>query len=411
MKIAFVLTQSLDSPSGLGRFGPLARELVRLGHEVTVLALHYAWDELPEKQFVDQGVRIVYAGQMHVRKEGPRKSYFSPGRLLLVGIQSTLRLAWALARCDAEIIHVCKPQPFNTLAARLSHRGRPIYFDCDDYEAASNRFTRRWQQRIVRYFEDSIVSYASALTVNTQFTAQRYENLGFPAERIVYVPNGVERQRFALPRDGVTLRRQLQLEAGTPVILYVGSLSMSSHPIDLLLRAFQRVRREVSKVFLVIVGGGEDFDRLQQMATTLEIDDQTLFSGRVAPGAVPDYLALATVTVDPVHDDTAARARSPLKVLESIAAGVPVITGDVGDRREMLADGELGLLVPAGDSTALAEAVLNLLNDRALHQRLVSAALAGRERWYWDRLVHDFLPVYSLHFSPAGHQGNSSHAQ
>ena len=42
MKIAFMLTQSLDSPSGLGRYGPLARELARMGHAVEVFALHYA---------------------------------------------------------------------------------------------------------------------------------------------------------------------------------------------------------------------------------------------------------------------------------------------------------------------------------------------------------------------------------
>lgn len=394
MKIAFVLTQSLDSPSGLGRFGPLARELTKIGHDVTVLALHYDWASLARKRFVDQGVRVVYVGQMHVRKEGPRKGYFSPGRLLLVGLQSTLRLSRTLAGCNAEIIQVCKPQPFNTLAARLARRGRPIYYDCDDYEAASNRFGGAWQQRIVRYFEDSVVSHAQALTANTHFTVQRYAQLGFPAERIVYVPNGVERQRFAQATDPAKLRRQWGLPADAPVILYIGSLSMPSHPVDLLLQAFQQVTRAVPAARLLLVGGGEDYDRLQQMAGELGVAEKTVFTGRVAADEAPAYLALATLTVDPVHDDPAARARSPLKVVESIVAGAPVVTGDVGDRRAMLEDGALGCVVQPGDAPALAEALTELLLDPERRLQIAEAALAGREKWYWDKLVQRFVAVY-----------------
>ncbi len=69
------------------------------------------------------------------------------------------------------------------------------------------------------------------------------------------------------------------------------------------------------------------------------------------------------VSVEPVYDDLAARARSPLKILESLAVGTPVVAGDVGDRREMLYDGQAGLLVKPGDSDALATGILALLQD------------------------------------------------
>ena len=96
MKFVFLLTQSLDSPSGLGRFGPIARELVQQGHEVDLFALHYDWKNHQPKRFVDHGVRVAYVGQMHVRKEGSSKSYFGTGQLLLVTLMSTLRLTSAL---------------------------------------------------------------------------------------------------------------------------------------------------------------------------------------------------------------------------------------------------------------------------------------------------------------------------
>jgi len=397
MKIAFVLTQSLDSPSGLGRYAPLAQELVRLGHQVTVLALHYAWEQLSPKRFVEQGVQVVYAGQMHVRKEGPRKSYYGPGRLLLVSLAATARLARALAQTDADVIHVCKPQPFNVLAARLARRGRPVYYDCDDYEAETNRFGGRWQKRIVQYFEDGIVGDARALTVNTHFTADRYAALGFPAGRIHHIPNGVARERFAAPVEPAALealRGRLGLAPDAPVVLYVGTLGLLSHPVDLLLQAFQQVQRALPEARLLLVGGGEDYDAVRVMAAELGIGGQTIFAGRVPPEQIPAYLSLATVTVDPVHDDAIARARSPLKVLESLAMGVPAVTGDVGDRRELLGDGAAGVLVPAGEASALAEGLLSLLCDRGLHQQKVAAALAQREHYYWDKLVGRFAAAY-----------------
>ncbi len=404
MKIAFVIPQSLESPSGLGRFGPLARELALRGHAVTVLALHHDWRHASPKRYEDQHVTVVYVGQMHVRKAGPRKLYYGPGRLLAISLISAIRLAVALWQSDADVIQLCKPQPISALAARLGRRGRPIFCDCDDYEAATNRFSGEWQRRIVRHFEDGVISYARGLTVNTRFTRNRYIALGYPSQRIIYVPNGVERRRFEAPFDQVALRRRWALDAGTPVIVYVGTMSTLSHGVDLLLEAFALIARRRSDAKLLLVGGGEDFDNLAAMADRLGVAHQTIFAGRQPPEEIPAILSLATVSVDPVRDDVIAAARSPLKVVESLAAGTPVVTGDVGDRREMLADGAAGILVKPGDRTALAEGLLAVLDDPTRRANMSLAAQARRENWYWDRLVEDFVRVYRFSQS---HGGNS----
>jgi glycosyltransferase involved in cell wall biosynthesis len=400
MKILFVLTQSLDSPSGLGRYGPLAREIARRGYDVELIALHYAWHQLAQKSFIDSDVRVNYVGQMHVRKEGPRKLYYGPVRLMLVSLASTFRLTRALLRSEADIIQLCKPQPYNVLAARLGGRGRPIYCDCDDYEAETNRFAGKWQRQIVRYFEDGIVRDAAGLTVNTHFTRQRYIDLGYPEQKIVYVPNGVERERFDIQPQRSHLEQQLSgldnFDSDAPLILYVGTLGLLSHPVDLLLEAFQQIAKKMPRVQLMLIGGGEDFDILVEQSRELGIDTKTFFMGRQPPEDIPAYLSLATVSVDPVHDDLIARARSPLKALESMAMGVPVVTGDVGDRRQILEDGAAGVLVKPGDSQALADGIELVLKDPQGRQRMVDEASSNRERWYWDNLAADFLRVYGL---------------
>jgi glycosyltransferase involved in cell wall biosynthesis len=70
------------------------------------------------------------------------------------------------------------------------------------------------------------------------------------------------------------------------------------------------------------------------------------------------------------------------------------VTGDVGDRREIL--GEAGILVTPGSSDALAEGVMRVLGNEMDRLRMAESARSRCERYYWDRLVHDFARVYDL---------------
>lgn len=413
MKITFLLTQSLEDPSGLGRYFPLTKELARLGNEVSILALHPDLGSLTPRRLQVGGVKVHYVGQMHVRKVGSQKTYFNTLGLARVALASSLRMSFRSLLAETDVIHLAKPHPINGVAALGTKllRGKRLYLDCDDYEAESNRFSGRWQRAVVALFEDNLPRFVSGMTVNTRFTQERNVALGFPAERIVYVPNGVDRERFAKvdPAKVQRLRRELGLD-NKKVIAYVGSMSLANHPVDLLLEAFAIVRRRCDDAVLILAGGGQDYDFLRRRAEELGLGEAAIFVGRVQPEAVPYYLAMADVSADPVHDDLTARARSPLKVFESFAVGTPVVTGDVGDRRDILGaplqspptlggkrcDGEAGVLVEAGDAQALAEGILAILEDSDLAHAAREAALRLRERYYWDVLVREFVRVYKV---------------
>jgi glycosyltransferase involved in cell wall biosynthesis len=397
MKVLFLLTQSLDSPLGIGRIGPLASELARLGHHVDILGLHPDFGSLTQKSFVRDGVKIEYVAPMHVQKRGNLKTYYSSGKTLWVATNAAWQLTRAALRVDAEIIHICKPHMMNGVAGLAMRflRGRKLFLDCDDYEAESGHFGAIWQKMGVVFFEKRLPRLVHCVTTNTYFLRDMLVQWGVPPEKIVYLSNGAERARFERPNSEQldALRAEWGL-TGKRVIVFVGSLSMPSHPVDLLLAAFQKVHVVLPDTVLMLVGGGEQFEVLQRMAQELGISSAVRFCGRIAPEKAFLYYHAADVSVDPVLDDNIARGREPLKLFESWACGVPFVSADVGDRRMLLGSPPAGLLARPGDAESLASAIQQILSDPEMAETLRQRGLERVKAYFWDRLAVELDELY-----------------
>lgn len=398
MRILFLLTQDLESPSGLGRFWPLARELAGNGHQVRIATLHSDWAGLVERRFEKEGVHIEYVAPMHVQKIGSQKRYYSFLKLSSVILRATWALCRAALAAPVDVIQVGKPHPMNGLAGLLARRvhGGLLCVDCDDYEAQINRFGAGWQRQVVAYWERRLPRLAQVVTTHTQFMHDNLLAWGCAPEKLHYLSNGVDRGRFTQPEPGevAALRQQLGLQ-GKRVVAYLGSLSQPSHPVDLLVKAFQQVLGSIPEAVLLLVGGGEDVKPLQALALHLGIDRAVRFSGRVPAAQVPAYYALAEVTVDPVHDDDAARGRSPLKMFESWVMGVPFVTSPVGERLRLAGDPPAcRMATPAGDPQALAQVILEVLSSAELADTLVQRGAQRVEEYTWDRLAGRLEAVY-----------------
>jgi glycosyltransferase involved in cell wall biosynthesis len=395
MRIAFLCTSGLDYPSPRGRWLPVAEQLVYAGHQPTLLMLHPTWDRIRQPETSQYGVRMRYVGQMHVYGYPGARRALRPAELLAIALRSALALTAEAIRMRAEIIQIAKPQPINGLAGLLAARilGVPIVIDSDDYEAGANRFAARWQQRMVTYWETYLPRLASGVTVNTRFMQQFYEKATVPQNRLHYVPNGIRPSQLAPPsmQHVQALRAALGLTA-SPVLAYIGAMSRVAHGVGLLLEAFAITLRQLPHARLLLVGSGDDLPDLRRQASQLGIDQATIWVGHVAPSATRAYMALATASCDPVADTPAMAARSPLKIVESIAQGIPVITGDVGDRRTTLAD-RAGLIVAPGDASALAIGITSILSNTAMRQRMAAAAREQAELFRWEHLATPWIEM------------------
>ncbi|MFQ5556731.1 MAG: glycosyltransferase family 4 protein [Acidimicrobiales bacterium] len=188
-----------------------------------------------------------------------------------------------------------------------------------------------------------------------------------PAEKIVVIPNAVSVERHPpapdADRDGIrrAARRSLGLD-DRPVVVHVGALSPEK-AVDDLLAAVAEL--DPMQVQLLLAGDGPDRTRLEALARTLEIDARFL-------GAIDDVPAVHAAADLAV---LASRSESmPAALIEAGLAGLAVVATRVGAVSEIVRDGQTGLLVPPGDSHALAAAMRTLIDEAEIRQTMGIAA-------------------------------------
>ncbi len=217
---------------------------------------------------------------------------------------------------------------------------------------------RQWAGRYKLQRADALFVVSGALK---QYYLERH---GLPAEKIFVVPNGADTARF---RPDTPPDPEFPRETSRPRIGYVGSFQ-AWHALDLLGKVIETVGRERPQSRFLMVGAGEGVARLR--AETTLGDDRLVFTGRVEHARVPGLVA----SLDIGLLAEAAYYQCPLKVVEWMAAGKAIVAPGYPPLHELIEDGQEGLLFPPGDLAAMQAALLRLVDDRELRERLGAAA-------------------------------------
>jgi glycosyltransferase involved in cell wall biosynthesis len=205
---------------------------------------------------------------------------------------------------------------------------------------------------------------------------------------IQVVANGVDVGKFQVAVDHQTIRARLGLGPG-PVVGFIGSFK-PWHGVDQLLDAFGIVLASHPRATLVAIGEGPGLPALRDRALRAGYAANVVFPGRVPHEAIPQWLAAMDLTVAP-YVPQADFYFSPLKIVESLAAGKPVVAPRLGQIVELLGDGTAGALYTAGSVEECAEAICSMLDDpggRAATVDVCRRLAAGRD---WKAIVKRIL--------------------
>ena len=400
---------------------PMAKALAARGHAVTLLLPPWQNPEDAGKKWEEGGVAV--------------ENIPLPPRLPgLFHLLTALRLARRALALRPDVVHCFKPKAYSGLThwllARLPRSRRPrLVVDSDDWEGpggwnAIGGYTPA-QQCFFAWQERWGLTHADAVTVASRTLESLVWALGVPPQDVFYVPNGVageqeprsKRQEArsgescALPPASCILPpascilppASCTLPPASCILLYTRFFEF---PVSRVIEVLLRVRQRVPQARLLVVGKGfaSEEEALLRLAaesgltvTNYEsrithhasrITHHVTCFGWVPAETLPSYFALADVAVYPFDDTLVNRTKCSVKLLDLLAAGVPVVAEAVGQNCEIIRHGETGWLVGPGDVDAFADAVVRLLEDAGLRERLGRAAARDvRERFAWERLV------------------------
>jgi len=231
---------------------------------------------------------------------------------------------------------------------------------------------------------------ATALASTSQAMASQVRRLlGQSDLPVAVTPFGIDLQRF-MPREMPCDR-----PPGTPLVIGTVKTLAPKYGIDLLLRAHARLLHTSTRQVaprLLIVGHGPQRAELQALAMSLGSAAQVDFAGAVPHAEVPGWLRRIDVFVAASRLDSESFG---VAVLEASACALPVVVSDVGGLPEVVVQGQTGVVVPREDDAALAAALVPLLADAALRQRLGAAGREHvRQHFEWETCVDRMLALY-----------------
>ena len=307
------------------------------------------------------------------------------GRSRRWDVAGIARLARLVRRERADVVHgwLFLANAYARVGGRLG--GAPAVVAAEGGGMLSSSPRRR---RAIRGVERLLAPLTSAYVANSAATADELRRLGAPGVRIEIVHNGIA---VPPPLDAPTrerLRSELAGSATSPLAVMVARLDAEFKDHT----TFVRAVREVSGLHAAVVGDGPGREAAETEARSLGIADRMVFTG-FRPDA-PQLAAAADVSVLLTYSEGLSNV-----VLESMAAGVPVVATDIPGNREAVRDGVDGVLVPVGDVGATAAALARLVADegerrrlgeaarRSVLERFSSAEQAERTMALYDRLL------------------------
>jgi glycosyltransferase involved in cell wall biosynthesis len=245
---------------------------------------------------------------------------------------------------------------------------------------------------------------ADCILVNAEAIRRWLAEQGCDEEKIVVIRNGLDLSRFDQPVDGAGLRRELGISEAAPLVMVLARLTPQKG-IEFFLQAAALVSRHFPEARFLIIGdaflntrrnGVAERDivyteSLKQLAVRLGIGERVIFTG-FRPD-IPALLSQAAVSVLP----SLSGEGLPNSLIESMAAGVPVVATRVGGTTEVIErDGEDGLLVAPQDPAALAGAIETILVNRELARYLgQEGKRRAIQRFSLERMVHRTEELYA----------------
>ncbi|MGR3173268.1 MAG: glycosyltransferase family 4 protein [Candidatus Scalindua sp.] len=246
---------------------------------------------------------------------------------------------------------------------------------------------------MTRRMERKICERADAVVVVTKFIKQYLIGLGISEEKIFVIPNGADINSF-FPDEHSRLRIRNQYNLDNKLVVgFVGSFRYF-HGIHILIDSISRIVEKCADTHFLLVGNGPERENLELQVCKKGLSGVVTFVGNVPFQDVPAYINAMDVTVAPfpkLQNDE----YSFMKIFEYMAVGKPIVASGYPDSNSFIKDHHSGMLVEPGNEYQLAQAILELLMDSNLRDKLgAEARRMVEDKYTWKENASKIIEIY-----------------
>jgi glycosyltransferase involved in cell wall biosynthesis len=207
-----------------------------------------------------------------------------------------------------------------------------------------------------------------------------FKKWGIDSDKLVYIPNGVDIKKFSPGKS-----KAKEKFKDSKIVLYFGRLHYQKN-VDLLIRSFPLVKKENKNVKLIIVGTGNQYEKLKKMS---EGDKDIVMTGFVSDDELLDYMRAADVVVFPSRGENAS-----FTIMEAMSCELPVVSSDVGNAKKILGRGR-GILLKEYTEEEIAKICIDILNDETKAKKMGKMARKYVEEHHsWSKISKETEKLY-----------------
>jgi glycosyltransferase involved in cell wall biosynthesis len=404
MKIAYLMQAGVPDLRAYPLSGPanhvkqVFRELVRLHHEVTLLA--YLGGRIYKSQdlsnFEPVSIPRLDHGPLRLFERMVRRIQYE-ARLPYAALFESLRFALAcrkeLSDCDLLYERMGWMGYGGGLAAKWLRVPLVLEVNGDHLHEMEmlGVAPQGFQLILSKQLTKIAASQASCIVATGEGWRQTLiARWGIEPAKVVVVENGSEFVNL-LHREQLSSFKAGETESQPITIIYVGGLE-PWHGIPVLIRAAGQVIAHGLSLHVVIAGNGTEFNRSKQLIHEMDLEAQVTLTGPLAASQLAFYLSGSDIAVSPY----CGRAEfSGLKLLDYKAAGLATIASGGNGQPTVLKHGHTGWIVPPGDEEALCEAIIHLASDSRLRKQIGRAARIEAEQFHtWQHTAGQLNQVF-----------------
>ncbi len=306
-------------------------------------------------------------------------------RYLLIYLSFLIRSSFLVTRLHLkhryDIVHVHTMPDFLVFAALFPKLlGAKVILDVHDLmpELYTCKFGKsdNWVVRIITWIERLSIRFADrAIGVSIPHRNALVEH-GNPLSKFSVIMNVPDPRIFSEScASGRTPDGKFRL-------IYHGTVARR-HGLEIALRAVASIRKQIPELEFLVIGHGDDMERIKNLAPELGLADCVKFQGRVPVDQLPAWIKNADLGVIPLIYDEFTRFMLPLKLLEYVHLGIPAIVTRT-ETIQTYFDDSMVRFTPSGDVAAVAKAILDLYQNPRSRSELCENASRFNQRYNWQ---------------------------